>query len=727
MDEIFKPLYEALTGYIQDKQTLDQIERAYLLARKAHEGQKRASGEEYIIHPVSVAITLCGYQADPTTICAALLHDVIEDTDVTYEDINKDFGSEVADLVLGLTKIEKIRYTEDGSMDNGESYVDNFQKMLFQMSKDIRVIWIKLSDRLNNMETLEYLPYEKQVRISTETLKIYTPIAHKLGMYKIKAELEDLAFKYLYPEDYVEISKKIKSTRKMRDKDIEKMEENLRKLMDTESVKCEISGRAKNIYSIYNKMHNKGIPFENIYDLLALRIIVDSVLDCYKVIGIVHSKYTPVPSRFKDYIAMPKPNMYQSLHTTVISDGKIYEIQVRTHEMDEIAEYGIAAHWAYKEGVKHKKGFYEREATAALRWYSDLLKYTDSKGETKKEDVSQVFTEDVLEANVYVFTPKNSIIALPEGSTPLDFAYRIHTKVGEQFVSAIVNNKIVPIDYQFKTGDVCEIKTSSSAVGPNDDWLKIVKTSGARSHIRAFLNNKNKDLLIEEGKQLLLDEEKKQRIELDLSNQIVDERLGKEKGIHTVEDLYIQIAKKLISPSNAIQSIQGEEKTTSEKLIEMINQRNKNRVLHEDIDIIVEGLNTPSVKLSKCCSPIPGDDIVGYVTKGVGIAVHRADCKNAKTFDENRIIPVFWAPNENRRFDVELKVIVYNRDNILAEIVNSCISSNGKVAKVSARAHSTDEGIITLTVQIVNKTELDILIANLEKIKGVYQIVRVFR
>ena len=727
MDEYFVPLYESLKTYIHKEETLKEIERAYFYAKEAHGEQKRASGEPYIIHPVAVAETLTKYQADPTTIISSLLHDVIEDTPKSYDDILKEFGKDVADLVLGLTKIQKIVYTDENTMDNGDVYADNFQKMLFQMSKDIRVIWIKLSDRLNNMETLGYLPYEKQVRISKETLSIYSPIAHKLGMYQIKAELEDLSFKYLYPQDYVEISKRINSTKKMRQKDVEKMMADLKELITKENVKCEISGRAKNIYSIYNKMHKKGIPFENIYDLLALRIIVDSVLDCYKVIGLVHSKYTPVPSRFKDYIAMPKPNMYQSLHTTVISDGKIYEIQVRTPEMDQIAEYGIAAHWAYKEGVKVKKNFYEATASK-LRWYSDLLKYTDKNSETSKDEVTQVFSEEVLEANVYVFTPKNTVIALPEGSTPIDFAYRIHSRVGDQYTGAIVNSKIVPIDYQLKTGDVCEIKTSSNAFGPNENWLKIAKTSGARSKIRQFLNNKNKSLLYEEGKNLIEEEIRNQRLDLKLTDELVEEKLGKDKQIHNLEDLYIQVAKRNFSPNTLVTLLKGDDRTNSEKIIEMINQRNKNQVFHEDIDIVVEGLNTPSVKLSRCCSPIPGDEIVGYITKGVGIAVHRKDCKNAKQFDPNRIIPVYWSNSKkDKRFSVDLKIMVHNRDNILAEIVNTCISCNAKVAKVSARANSIDEGIISLNVLIYGKVELDVLIANIEKIRGVYQIERIFK
>ncbi|MBP5342664.1 bifunctional (p)ppGpp synthetase/guanosine-3',5'-bis(diphosphate) 3'-pyrophosphohydrolase [bacterium] len=725
MDEYFKPLEEAFSSYIKDPSTINAIKNAFVFAYHAHESQKRASGEPYIIHPVAVAKTLCTYNADPTTIIAALLHDVIEDTKYSYKDILDNFGPQVANLVEGLTKIQKISYNQENKLNNDENeYVSNFQKMLISMSKDIRVIWIKLSDRLNNMNTLKYLPMEKQIRISQETLDIYTPIAHKLGMYHIKAELEDLAFKYLYPEDYFEISKKIKYTKKSREKDIEKMIDDLRTLLKNEKINCEISGRAKNIFSIYNKMKNKGIAFENIYDLQALRIIVGSIMDCYKVVGIVHSKYSPVPSRFKDYIAVPKPNMYQSLHTTVLNDAKIYEIQIRTKEMDEIAEKGIAAHWAYKEGVKVKKNFYEATASK-LHWYSDLVKIT---GEDQKEknEITTLFDEDVLKANVYVFTPKNQVISLPEGSTPLDFAYRIHTRIGDTFTGAIVNSKIVPIDYQFKTGDVCEIRTSPSAYGPNENWLKVAKTSGARSKIKQFLNNKNRSLLIEQGKSSINDEIKSRKLQLDITDDLIQKRIPQERQIKNTEDLYYLCGKGVYSAQALVNSlIEQEETTTNERLIELINKRNKNQVYHEDVDIIVEGLDYPSVKLAHCCSPIPGDEIVGYITKGVGIAVHRLDCRNCQKLDQNRLINVYWASQVEKKFQVDLKLLVYNRDAILADILNTCIAYDTKVVRVSAKATDISEVYINITVQVSNKSTLDLMISNLEKIKGVYSIERV--
>lgn len=725
--DFYKPLGDAISTYIHNEDTKNEIYSAYLFASEAHKDQKRASGEPYIIHPIEVAKTLCDYHADPTTLLAAILHDVIEDTSKTFEDIKNNFGIEVANLVEGLTKIRKMTYTDTSSLKRSDEneYASNFQKMLFSMVKDIRVIWIKLSDRLNNMLTLKYLPYEKQIRISKETQAIYAPIAHKLGMYQIKAELEDLSFKYLYPQEYEEISKKLKTTKKAREADLNKMATDIHDLLKSEGIEADISKRVKNINSIYNKMEKKGVPFDNIYDLQALRAIVKTVIDCYKAIGIIHSKYAPVPSRFKDYIAVPKPNMYQSLHTTVVNDGKIYEIQIRTKEMDEIAENGIAAHWAYKEGVKLKSNYYESTASK-LRWYNDLLKYT-SGDEEEKQEITTLFSEDVLNANVYVFTPKNTVISLPEGSTPIDFAYRIHSRIGDNFTGAIVNGKIVPLDYVFKTGDVCEIKTSANAYGPNENWLKIAKTSSARSKIKQFLNKKNKDLLIEQGKNSILQEIKNQKLDLVLTDELVIKRSSPEKQFKNLEDLYYACGKGQFSAISILNDFIQSDLSNSEKIIDLINKRNKNRVYHEDVDIIVEGLDTPSVKLAHCCSPIPGDDIVGYITKGVGIAIHRCDCKNIKGFDENRFIPVFWAENKDKRFQVDLKLFVFNRDNILADIINTSIAYNCKVIKVTARANDINEGVINLTLEVINKSELDLMISNLEKIKGIYQIERVKR
>ncbi len=716
----YEPLEQKIKEYITKEEHQAYIKKAFLCAYKAHGEQYRKSGEPYIVHPVQVAITLTEYRVDPTTIAAALLHDVIEDTVYTYEDIVSEFGEELADIVEGLTKLKKLEY--QGS--KKQTQVANHQKMVLAMAKDIRVIFVKLADRLNNMQTLKYLDEEHQVRISQETLDIYAPIAHRLGMYRLKAELEDLSFKYLHRQEYNLISKMIKDTRGNREADINQTIQELSEILTLEKFNFSISGRVKNIYSVFNKMNKKQVAFEDIYDLLALRIIVDSVSDCYRAIGIVHTKFQPIPGRFKDYIAMPKPNLYQSLHTAVLNKGKIYEIQIRTKEMDDIAEYGVAAHWAYKEsGIMGRKNI-EDIVSSKLRWYSELIKFTED--QSTQDDVLDIFTDDILAANVYVFTPNGDIIDLPNGSTPIDFAFRIHSRVGEKCVGAIVNSKIVPLEYKLQMGDVIEIKTSSNAVGPNENWMKIAKSSNARSKIRAFLNKKNRDLLVEKGKNEFEREAQARKFDVTLTDKLVKEHF-EPKSIKTVEDLYAEIGKNSITPISVINTISGYEKQTDDMLIEQINLKNENRVLYADSNIIVEGLSTPSVKLSNCCNPIPGDKIIGYVSKGVGIAVHREGCKNLQSFDPNRFIPVFWGPNNGKRFFASLKISVENRDNILAEVVNACTSSKSKVSRVTANSTNSIEGVIKLTLEVFTLYDLDNTIANIQKLKGVFAIERIIK
>ena len=715
----FEPLKKKVEEYITKQEHLDYIAKAFEYAYNAHGTQLRKSGEPYIVHPVDVALTLTDYRVDPTTLAAALLHDVIEDTDYTYDDIKNEFGEELADIVEGLTKLKKIEYQGN----KVQAQVANHQKMILAMAKDIRVIFVKLADRLNNMRTLKYLDDERKIRISNETLDIYAPIAHRLGMYRLKAELEDLGFKYAHRTDYDSISKLIKEKKISRENDVNLIISELTELLTKENFNFTISGRVKNIYSVFNKMNKKKISFEDIYDLLALRIIVDTVGDCYRAIGIVHNKFQPIPGRFKDYIAMPKPNMYQSLHTAVLKQGKIYEIQIRTKEMDQIAEYGVAAHWAYKESHAHSRKNIEDIVSSKLRWYSELIKFTED-GSNTSDDVLDIFTEDILAANVYVFTPNGDIIDLPNGSTPIDFAFRIHSRVGEKCVGAIVNSKIVPLDYKLQTGDVLEIKTSPNAVGPNENWMKIAKSSNARSKIRAFLNKKNRDILVEKGRSELLTEIQNRKLDISLTDKLVKEKF-EERGIKTVEDLFYEVGKNVITVVFTINTIIGREIIDEHKLIEQINEKNKNRTFHEDSNIIVEGLTSPSVKLSNCCNPIPGDEIVGYISKGAGVAVHRVGCNNIKSLDQNRFIPVFWGKENGKRFLVNLKIHVENRDNILAEIINTCTSTKCKVSKVSANTVNALEGLIKITLEVFNLRDLEVAIANIEKLKGTFFIERV--
>jgi GTP diphosphokinase / guanosine-3',5'-bis(diphosphate) 3'-diphosphatase len=719
--DYYKPLENAITPYLSQPKHLDSIRRAFDYAKSKHHGQFRKSGEPYIVHPRDVAVTLAKYRVDPSTIIAGLLHDIIEDTDTSYDEVKELFGEEVADIVEGLTKLQLLHY--EGS--KASQQVRNHQKMVLAMAKDIRVIFVKLADRLNNMRTLSYLDDERQTRISRETLDIFAPIAHRLGMYRLKAELEDLSFKYLYTNEYQEIAKMLRDKKGDRETDVEVMKAALSEILAEEHFEFEIKGRIKNIHSVYYKMKTKHVDFDEINDLLALRIVVKTISDCYRAIGIVHSKFIPLPGRFKDYIAMPKPNMYQSLHTTVVNRGKIFEIQIRTKEMDEIAEKGVAAHWAYKETSKGMgRKTIEDIVSSKLRWYSELIKYTEESD--SDEEILNIFTDDILNANVYVFTPNGDIIDLTAGATPLDFAFRIHTKVGEKTVGAIVNGKIRPLDYMLKTGDVVEIKTSQNAVGPNDNWLKIAKTSNARSKIKNFLNRQRREFLVEKGKEELDRETTSKHIDINLSDKIVKE-LFANKGIKSIEDLYYEIGKNVISPISVLNTLTGKTELSEEDLIDKINKgpEPKKRYLHSDINIIVEGLSKPSVKLANCCNPILGDEIIGYVTKNSGIAVHRTSCKNVESFDQERLLDVYWSTNDNKKYVTNIRILVVNRDNILAEIINAATSSKAKVQQVTAQSNNIKEGLIRLRIEVGNTLELDNVIANIQKVKGVYSIERI--
>ncbi|MCK7488512.1 MAG: bifunctional (p)ppGpp synthetase/guanosine-3',5'-bis(diphosphate) 3'-pyrophosphohydrolase [Bacillus subtilis] len=723
-EESYQLLAKAISPYLTKAEHLEFIRKAYDFAYERHSTQLRKSGQPYIVHPVDVAVTLAEYQVDPITIVSGLLHDILEDTDTKYDEVKLLFGEEVADIVEGLTKLHLLTY--EGS--KASVQVKNHQKMVLAMAKDIRVIFVKLADRLNNMRTLSHLDAERKLRISRETLDIFAPIAHRLGMYRLKAELEDLAFKYLYPDEYQQIARLIKDQKGHREQDVKLMNQDLDALLKIENFHFMIAGRIKNIYSVYRKMQIKHLEFEEINDLLALRIVVDTISDCYRAIGIVHSKFIPVPGRFKDYIAMPKPNMYQSLHTTVVSHGKIYEIQIRTKEMDEIAEKGVAAHWAYKEHQSSSRKNIEDIVSSKLRWYSELIRYTEESN--SEEDLLNIFTDDILNANVYVFTPNGDIIDLSAGATPIDFAFRIHTKVGEKTVGAIVNGKIVALDYTLKTGDVVEIKTSQNAVGPNDNWLKLAKTSNARSKIKNFLNKQRRDFLVEKGRGELEKEVESRHLTLTLSDKQCKD-LFETKGVRSVEDLYYEIGKNTISPITVINQVTGKDEVTDDMIIAEINKApetkrtGKVRTLHDDINVIVEGLTNPSVKLANCCSPVLGDDIVGYVTKGTGIVVHRRICNNIDTFKEERLIDVFWGDSKTRKYETNLKITVLNRDNVLAEIINTITSNKGKLNQVSAQVNRSKEGLIKMRIEVGNLQELDSIVLNIQKIKGIYSIERV--
>ena len=718
----FLKLEKSLKTYITNKEHLDLIQDAYNFALSKHEGQFRKSGDPYIVHPVDVALILSELHTDPTTIMAGLLHDVIEDTSATFDEVKELFGEEVALLTEGVTKLGQYKFKgkvlESTKI---QAQAKNYQKMLLAMAKDIRVVIVKLADRLNNIRTLDSLPEEKQLRIANETMDIYAPLAHRLGMNIIKAELEDTAFKYIDPATYKVIAKQINDTKLNREADLELMQTNIDYLLSENNVTSNVKGRIKNIFSVYKKMTTRQKEFEEIYDLLALRIIVDDIESCYRTIGIIHSKWTPIPNRFKDYIAMPKPNLYQSLHTSVIANGKVYEIQIRNQEMDNIAEYGVAAHWAYKESkAKYKM---TEEVSKKLKWYGDLINFT--KESENDSDVLNLLRDDIFHSNVYVFTPAGDIIDLPKGATPLDFAFRIHTQVGIKTVGAIVNGKIVPLEFELNTGDIVNMKTSVNSFGPNDNWLKIVKTSNAKSKIKNYLNKRRRDVLVEMGKDDFNKELNSRNVNITLNDKVVAQ-LFKKKGANTVEDLYYEIGKNTISPVSSVNALIGDVEYTEEDLIQKINESVFVDKKSES-NVIVEGLKNPSIKLSNCCTPIPGDRITGYISKGVGIAVHRTKCNNLAALDKNRYIEVFWGNDTNRMYNVNIKVIVSNRDNVLAEIINTITSAKAKINQVAASTNKRTEGVIKLKLSLGNKTVLESVIQNLQSLKGVYSIERMMK
>jgi len=720
----FNDLMENIKTYINNENDLKLIEDAYNFALTHHEGQERKSGEAYIVHPINVAFILSEYQTDPTTLMAGLLHDCIEDTQASFEDIEERFGEEVALVTEGVTKLGQYKFKGISDAEEEKQLIQakNYQKMLLAMAKDIRVIIVKLADRLHNMRTLGSLPEEKQIRIARETLDIFAPLAHRLGMYILKAELEDTSFKYIHPDKYRRIAQMIKDTRQSREYDLDSMKEKLEGLLKTHQFEFDVKGRVKNIYSVYKKMQSRNKEFDDIYDLLALRIIVKSVEACYSAIGVIHSKYTPIPNRFKDYIAMPKPNLYQSLHTSVIAQGKIYEIQIRTKEMDRIAEYGIAAHWAYKE--KGSNVPMTEMVSKKLKWYGELIKFTEES--ESDEEVLSLLRDDIFHSNVYVFTPDGDIVDLPKGSTPLDFAFRIHTEVGIKTVGAIVNSKIVPLEYELETGDIVQIKTSKNSFGPNDNWLKLVKTSGAKSKIKNYLNKQRRDVLIEMGREELNKEIERRGKKIPLNDKSCEEHFA-QKGVKSVEDLYYEIGKNTLTAQSAYNALVEKEAFDESQLIESINKREKRPAQHTDSNITVEGLDNPSVKLSNCCMPIPGDPIKGYISKGTGIAVHRKECKNLQNLDPSRFIDVKWASLNHDIHGVNLKLIVINRDNILAEIINTTTTHTGKVDQVSASTNKRGEGVIKIKVGVKNRSELENIILNLQKINGILNIERLMK
>ncbi|WP_302652942.1 bifunctional (p)ppGpp synthetase/guanosine-3',5'-bis(diphosphate) 3'-pyrophosphohydrolase [uncultured Clostridium sp.] len=709
---------------------MDMVNKAFNLAFEAHKEQKRDSGEPYIIHPIEVATILAELGMDTSTIVAGLLHDVIEDTEYTYDDIKKIFGEEVANLVSGVTKITKMEYKS-----KEEQQADNFRKMLLAMADDIRVIIIKLADRLHNMRTLKYRKKEKQKKTAMETLDIYAPLAHRLGISKIKWELEDLSFRYIHEEEYYDLVKQVAEKRAEREIYIKNIIEEMYNKLEEAGIDSDIDGRPKHFFSIYKKMVNKNKSIEQIFDLTAIRVLVNTVKDCYEVLGIVHTIYKPIPGRFKDYIAMPKPNMYQSLHTTVIGpQGKTFEIQIRTFEMHRTAEYGIAAHWKYKEGDNNSETK-EKNFESKLVWLRDMLEF--QKETADAEEFIEGFKIDLFTDEIFLFTPKGVVIDLPNGATPIDFAYRIHTDIGNKCVGAKVNGKIVPLDYKLKTGEIVEVLTSNNAKGPNIDWLNIAKSNQAKSKIRSWFKKSKKEENISKGKEVFEKELKKQGVHFaDIAKGETYEKFVKRNNINCMDDLYALIGLGAISASSFIWKLKDENKSKDEKVIE----ENTNKIIEENIfkakrktadntvGITVKGVDNIMIRFAKCCNPVPGDDIMGYITKGRGVSVHRADCGNLKSLimeDGAKVVDVSWGSSNGRAYIAEIQVKAEDIGELLTDIMGVISELNLQLNAVNAKSAKGRIAYVNIKVKIDSVDILKNLMRKIRHLKGVIDVYRV--
>lgn len=722
---MLQELLDKIKNY-NSKCDIDIVKRAYAFAEEAHSEQVRESGEPYLSHPVAVAGILVELGLDTGTIAAALLHDVIEDTKYTYDDIKLSFNAEIAYLVDGVTKLGRIEYKT-----KEEQQADNIRKMLLAMAKDIRVVLIKLADRLHNMRTLKYMSPEKQKAKAKETLEIYAPIAHRLGISKVKWELEDLSLRYLNPEEYYELVEKVAHKRDEREKYIQQVITTLKEKIEAAGIKADIDGRPKHFYSIYKKMVYKNKNFEQIFDLLAMRIIVNTVKDCYAVLGIVHTLWKPIPGRFKDYIAMPKPNMYQSLHSTVIGlGGQPFEVQIRTWDMHRTAEYGIAAHWKYKEGTSQEDDFDKK-----LTWLREILEWQDDARDPK--EFMDGLKIDLFTDEVFVFTPKGAVIDLPVDSTPIDFAYRIHTDIGNKCLGAKVNGKMVPLDYKLKTGEIVEILTTSSDRGPSRDWLKIVKSSQAKSKIMQWFKRQKKEENIVKGKDLLEKEIKRNGfIYSELMKQEWVDLVLKKFNIQHLEDLYSAIGYGGISPVQVLTRLKEEYNKTIkpesndwrvlEKTAQDTRQIQKKKN-DNNAGVVVKGIDNILVRFSKCCNPVPGDDIIGYITKGRGVSVHRRDCQNIieqiRQNDE-RMIEISWSQKHGKDYQAEVQIEANDRYGLLAEITNIIATSKTTVKAINARTAKDGMAFINLTLQINNTEQLEKIMKDFRKVLGIIDVYR---
>lgn len=723
----FEQCMENIKTYIKNPNSLRLIEDAYAYASEKHKTQKRKSGQPYITHCIQVANTLALIHCGPKTIAAGLLHDTIEDCpDVTFDEIKNCFSEEVAEMVDAVTKVGKIKFQDE------EDYqASNHRKLFIAMAKDVRVIYIKLADRLHNMRTLEYMRPDKQKRIAQETLSVYAPIAHRLGMNEIKCELDDLSFKYLEPEHYERIKELVQKRESERDNQVQLMITDIKEILDTYHIPYRIFGRSKHFYSIYKKMVKKNKRFEEILDLYAIRIVTDSVVHCYEVLGYIHATYRPIPGRFKDYIAMPKANLYQSLHTTIVepTHGNIFEVQIRTEEMDEVAERGVAAHWRYKENSNQSNASRQKNIEDSLAWFRDFSMMTDEESEDAKEYM-QVLKKDIFEANVYCLTPRGRVITLPPGSTPIDFAYRIHTDVGHKTVGAKIYGAIVPLNTKLHNGDVVEILTNKNSPGPSPDWIKIVKSGHARNKIRAFLQKKSKEEQKEQiktGQQMLHDEIVRRNIDEKLIEPQRLESIIGSMSFKTLDDFYIGIANKRISMQSIVDRLDSTQtKAMDDKEIMRIYNKDSNPARkRSSCGVIVPGVDSIAVSLANCCNPIPGDDIVGFISTGHGVKVHRKDCPNIAN-EQKRLLPVQWDDDlEEKQYEVLLIVHSDDRNYLLSDIVTMVQQCNANLKHVDSGVDSDSLTATTkLTVRIKDAAHLQNLISNLKKVRSVNEVIR---
>ena len=691
------------------------IEKAFDVAEKAHAGQKRKSGEPYIIHPVAVTRILADLGLDGVSICAGMLHDVPEDTDFTIDDVRREFGEQVALIVDGVTKLKKFDFQS-----REEAQAESMRKMFLAMASDIRVVIIKLADRLHNMRTLNYQTEAKQKEKSKETLEIYAPLANRLGINAFKWEFEDLALKYLEPEAYRDIALMLNSTRQERTEYIDKVIKEIKEKVAPLGIPFEIDGRPKHIYSIYKKMKTKNKSFDELYDLVAVRIIVDTVKDCYAILGAVHTAWKPLPMRFKDYIAVPKQNMYQSLHTTLLgADGKPFEVQIRTKEMHQTAEYGIAAHWKYKEGVNGPTGM-----DSNINWLKELMEWQNDVKDSK--EFVEALKINFFSDNVFVFTPKGDVKDFVKGSTPLDFAYSVHSQIGNRCIGAKVNGKLVPLNYELKTGDIVEIITSSANKGPSRDWLNMVKTAQARNKIRAWFKKEFKEENIHKGREMLEKEAKREGYNLhDLTKPEWLKPIFKRFTLNSIEDMYAAVGYGGL--------------TTGQILIRLIQAYNREHKIEEKLlakqqkkvsrggGVICKGHDDLEVRFAKCCNPLPGDAIIGYITRGRGVSVHRADCSNITSadFDKSREIEVEWAGHQESTFNVEIRVEGADRQGLIIEVSSLIYNMGLTLSNLNARSTKNGKFVFNIILEVSDIQDLEVLIEKIKQIRSVENVYRV--